>query len=87
MNVRFYNKSTNQSSADTSEVYDEKSNKTMFYYNSKCVCGHQLINVNKKECYVPEDGFTASPLFAGINITYDTSAVHIPVDVFNEGMN
>ncbi|CAK8689425.1 unnamed protein product [Clavelina lepadiformis] len=88
--VRFYDKGVNETSATPNEVF-KHTNRTLFYYNSKCGNGYQLPKQSpfsedqNPVCYTPEGGFRANLQFNGLQVSTDLSAVHIPVDVYNEG--
>ncbi|XP_002126163.3 voltage-dependent calcium channel subunit alpha-2/delta-1 [Ciona intestinalis] len=81
--IRFYNKESNDSVLFNELV---KQNQSKFYFNAKCNCGLQLPEgYQPEDCYQPPGGFERSELFLGQNVSFHTSAVHIPLEVYNEG--
>jgi len=72
--------------ANTSDAAPQSANSTLLYYSAKCTCGFELpSHCVIDNCWMPPGGLSPNEAFLGTEVTFATSAVHVPLDVYIEG--
>nr|CAB3227404.1 voltage-dependent calcium channel subunit alpha-2/delta-1 [Phallusia mammillata] len=79
--VRFYSDERN-----VTDLAPQANRSTLLYFNAKCHCGEQMpAGYDNHDCVLPFGGLAPSDRYQGNDVSFTTSAVQIPLDVYNEG--